>query len=266
MGGLTDLCIQYLQAHPVAVRPLHGGDLSDVALVTLSDRREVVAKQGPMVGQEAQMLAALSKVGAPVPAVIAANGNTLLMEYLPEAPASDKGWASLGTSLRALHNTSGQNYGWSDDYAFGTVPITNTPSENWVKFWINHRLRPLIDRLPAGFANRVEKLAGQLSEFIPATPKAALLHGDLWSGNVLFTAQSAYLIDPACYYGDGEVDLAMLYLFGTPPAAFRDAYGHLDPGWETRRVIYQVWPALVHVRLFGAGYLPLLDRLLCKVE
>jgi len=98
---------------------------------------------------------------------------------------------------------------------------------------------------------------------MPGAPSASLLHGDLWSGNVLAARGGiAGLIDPACHYGHAEVDLAMLALFGRPGPEFFAAYGPLEPGFAERQPIYQLWPALVHYRLFGDGYLPLVERLL----
>src|SRR5690606_6786281 len=98
---------------------------------------------------------------------------------------------------------------------------------------------------------------------LPRRPAPALLHGDLWSGNVLAEGGCVTgLIDPACYYGHCEVDLAMLRLFGRPRSVFFEAYGPLEPGHAERLAIYQLWPALVHLRLFGASYRPLVERLL----
>jgi len=113
----------------------------------------------------------------------------------------------------------------------------------------------------------VERLAARLPAMLPATPKKSLLHGDLWSGNILVQGgKLAALVDPACYYGDGEVDLAMLTLFDTPPPEFWETYGELEQGWEERRRIYQLFPALVHLRLFGASYGGMVERLLNDVE
>jgi len=104
-----------------------------------------------------------------------------------------------------------------------------------------------------------------MAELLPAEPPASLLHGDLWAGNMLVRdGRLAALIDPACYHGHAEADLAMICLFERPDTAFWDAYGPLEPGWEERRTIYQLFPALVHLRLFGASYEPLADRLLSE--
>jgi fructosamine-3-kinase len=237
-----------------ATRPLHGGDLSEVALVTLSDGGQLVAKRGPMVDREGFMLVAMGDLGAPVPKVLGLGGDTLLLEYLSETPATPEGWRALGEGLQVLHGAELYGYGWDEDYAFGKVAIPNAWAEDWCGFWAERRLLPLARALPAPLARRVEAVAARLTELIPATPRPALLHGDLWTGNVLFGAGTAHLIDPACYHGDAEVDLAMLELFGSPHPAFREAYGRPEGDWPTRRSVYQLWPTLVHVALFGAGY------------
>ena len=237
--------------------PLHGGDLSAVTHITLSDGREIVAKQGPLVGTEAQMLTAIAPFA---PQVIAAKGDLLLIEYLPDGPAK---WHHLGAILRQLHDRPGTHNGWDTDYAFGSVPIPNTALTNWPEFWAQRRLRPFIPYLPATMAQRVERLCADLPNVLPNTPPR-LLHGDLWTGNVHFSSGKAWLIDPACYYGDPEVDLAMLHLFGTPPPAFWQGYGPTRDGYDARQPIYQLWPALVHLRLFGSSYFGMCEGLLAR--
>ncbi len=234
--------------------PLHGGDLSEVAAVRLEDGRAVVAKAGALVAVEARMLAAMGAAGARVPGVLAVCGQVMLLEMLKETAPSPAGWADLGAGLARLHASTGAQYGWAEDYAFGAVRLDNTPLPDWADFWARRRLLCAPGALPVDLRPRLEALAARLPELLPARPPASLLHGDLWSGNALFSSDKAWMIDPACYYGHGEVDLAMLTLFASPPRAFWQAYGSLEPGWQTRRAIYQLWPALVHLRLFGAGY------------
>lgn len=253
MGDRTAL--EALLGGPVArLDPLQGGSLSRVMRVTLADGRRAVAKSGPLVEREARMLAAIAAAGAPCPAVLAVADGLLVMAHLDEAPAGPSGWAALGAGLARLHAVEGQAYGWPEDYAFGAALLPNAPASDWPAFWAERRLLAWPEALPAGIARRLDRLAPRLGDLLPARPPAALLHGDLWAGNVLFTRDGAALIDPACHYGHAEVDLAMLHLFGCPDPAFQAAYGTLAPGWAERRPLYQLWPALVHLRLFGAGY------------
>lgn len=163
-----------------------------------------------------------------------------------------------------LHGTEGEGYGWPEDYAFGSVEIRNSAHDTWPEFWANNRLRPFLEAVPKETAARLEALCDRLPDMLPARPRPALLHGDIWMGNALFSGPVAYLIDPACYYGDPEVDLAMLSLFGQPPAEVMDGYRALRAGHKARQPIYQLWPALVHLRLFGAGYHGLVTRLLSQ--
>ncbi|HDR29356.1 fructosamine kinase family protein [Rhodovulum sp.] len=245
--------------------PLHGGSLSQVMRVTLTDGRVVVAKSGPLVAREARMLAAMAQAGVPCPAVIALAGDLMLMEHLDETRAGPAGWAALGRALSRLHAARGAGYGWDEDHAFGPAAIPNAPCPDWPGFWAERRLLAWPGALPADLAGRVERLAARLPDLLPRHPPPALLHGDLWAGNVLFTQQGAALIDPACYHGHAEVDLAMLHLFGRPGADLAGAYDPPEPGWQARRPLYQLWPALVHLRLFGGGYRGMVEKCLDAV-
>ncbi|MBK1634646.1 fructosamine kinase family protein [Rhodovulum adriaticum] len=256
-----------LLGQPVAaVTPLHGGDLSEVCEICLADGTALVVKTGPLVAAEARMLTAIARTGAPAPGVIAQSGDLLVMERLVETRPHPAGWAALGAALKALHASTGTAYGWAEDYAFGPAAIPNAPLQNWPAFWAERRLLAWPQALPRDIARRLEALATRLPDLLPHHPAPALLHGDLWTGNVLFTANGAALIDPACYHGDAEVDLAMLHLFGKPGPGFADTYGALAPGWQDRRAIYTLWPALVHLRLFGSGYRGMVENCLSQVK
>jgi fructosamine-3-kinase len=238
----------------VRTDPLHGGDLSTVCRLTLQDGDSVVAKAGPLVGREARMLQDIATTGARVPRVLGVKDDVLLLQDLAETGPTAAGWESLGETLRHLHRTVTSDYGRDEDYAFGPVKIRNTPNPDWVAFWTENRLLDAVEVLPADLATRLERLARTLPDLLPRSPRPSLLHGDLWSGNVLFSGRDAWLIDPASYVGHAEVDLAMLALFGSPGPGFADAYGPPEPGWQERQNIYQLWPALVHLRLFGSSY------------
>ena len=265
MEALAAACLDVFGSRPARVTPLHGGDLSEVAWLVLEDGREVVAKQGPMVAREARMLAGLAAADVPAPHVLGQSATVLFLDALQEVRPGPDHWARFGADLARLHGTIGDSYGWGEDYAFGPVPIYNASTETWPAFWAERRLLPFVAGMERGLGARVEALARRLDDLLPRTPSPALLHGDLWTGNLLATADAIQLIDPACYFGDPEVDLAMLHLFGGPGAGFHDAYGPLAPGWEQRRTVYSLFPALVHLRLFGAGYRGMVERFLDAV-
>jgi len=187
--------------------------------------------------------------------VLAASGEVLVIELLADDGNLGHCWSSLGTALATLHKSVGTRYGWPQDYAFGSVTITNGWSDDWPRFWAERRLLVHRPHIPAALARRIDALAGDLANRLPARPNPALLHGDMWGGNALAAGgKISGLIDPACYYGHGEVDLAMLSLFDRPGGEFAAAYGAPEPHAEERRAIYLLWPALVHLRLFGVGY------------
>ncbi|MHA6720260.1 fructosamine kinase family protein [Sphingomonas sp. RS6] len=245
--------------------PLAGGDLSSVHRLRLADGGSAIAKQGPMVSLEAEMLEAIAVSGAPAPDVLAVTDDLLLLVELPGGGGPGGAWDSLTAALSRLHAARGRRYGWHADYAFGAVSIPNGDSDDWPSFWADHRLRCHLPHLSGGLARRIEALADRLPELLPANPPPSLLHGDLWGGNVLAAeGRVTGLIDPASYYGDREVDAAMLTLFDHPPVTFFDAL-ELAPGWRDRQPIYRLWPLLVHLRLFGASYLGAVEGTLAEI-
>ena len=250
------------------IERLAGGDLSEILLVRRTDGRNSVAKGGPASATEATMLRALASAGVPVPAVEAEHEDLLLMEYVAaDGVFSPHAWQELGKTLKRLHDHPddqyGDHYGWPVDYRLGTVEMDNRPTDDWPAFWRDRRLLPTASLLDRPWRDRVDRFVQHLPGRLPSAPRRSLLHGDLWTGNILVSGgKVAAFIDPACYFGDCEVDLAMLTLFATPPPQFYAAYGGLEAGWEGRLAAYQLFPALVHLRLFGAGYASLVDRLL----
>jgi len=229
-------------------------------------------------GVEAEGLEALEAADAVrVPAVIAASGPGdevawLLLEWIEEGRPGRRDWMRLGRKLAALHRHAGPagpgaRFGWPDDNLIGSLPQPNGWSAEWPDFWAERRIRPLARELrvrgalSGAQAAVVEAAAARADKLLGPAVAAdgpSLLHGDLWSGNVLFTREGApVLIDPAVYVGHREVDLAMADLFGGFSGIFREAYEDawpLQPGYLRRRPAYQLYPLLVHARLFGGGY------------
>lgn len=261
MNPLARHAAALLGAELAQTRTLPGGDLSECCLIRLADGREAVAKSGPAPRMEAAMLAAIAASGAPAPAVLAVDDTVLVLERLPDAGAPAP--TELGRAVARLHAAQGERYGWHADYAFGPVTIGNGWSDDWPTFWGERRLLCHAGHVPVALMRRLEALAADLGNRLPVRPRPALLHGDLWGGNVVSDGtRVAGLIDPACYHGDAEVDLAMLVLFGRPGPGFREAYGPPEPGEAERVALYKLWPALVHLRLFGARYRGLVEGLL----
>nr|WP_246359713.1 fructosamine kinase family protein [Stakelama sediminis] len=243
-----------MRAEVAGISAMAGGDLSDVFAVTLTDGRACVAKLGGDAGAEAAMLRAIAATGAPAPGVLAVDGDLLILERLEARGGPSLAWPDLARVLGKLHAAQGDRYGWDGDHRFGAVAVENGRGDDWPAFWADHRLRCHLRHLSAGLARRIERLADRVGEYVPKAPPPSLLHGDLWGGNVLATQGGiSGLIDPACYYGDREVDVAMLTLFDHPPSSFLDAL-NLEPGWRDRLPLYRLWPLLVHLRLFGSAY------------
>jgi fructosamine-3-kinase len=246
---------------------LAGGDLSEVLLARRPDGRLSVAKGGGATGTEAAMLRSIAAAGVPTPRVEGEHDGVLLLEHVAhDGVFSPAAWGDIGAALRRLHDREGESYGWPVDYRIGTVELDNRPRQDWPGFWAEQRLIATAGVLDRPWRDRVEGLADRIADLLPPAPPASHLHGDLWSGNILVAeGRLAALIDPACYFGHAEVDLAMLTLFDSPPDSFRDAYGPPDPGWRERRDVYQLFPALIHLRLFGASYAAMVDRLLVRL-
>ncbi len=164
---------------------LSGGDLSEVVRLTLASGRTAVCKTGKTASAEAEMLRSMAEAGAPAPAVLAVSDDLLILQDLGHDSGLGEVWGDLGLAVRRLHETTGAGYGWPRDHSFGSVEILNDPAPTWPEFWAERRLRPGVRHLPSELARRVERLCDRLPDRLPHAPPAALLHGDLWSGNVI---------------------------------------------------------------------------------
>ena len=254
--------------------PVSGGDINDAYKLTLTDGRQVFMKanrsadlsvfQAEAEGLEA--IRATDTIG--VPQVIAVGkdqqyGAFLLLEWVEAVPNDPDFWESFGRNLARMHQAPTSRFGWGKDNYIGASPQINTQHDSWIAFYRDCRLSPQFERAQRYFdpsmRKRITRLLDHLEDHLVEPPHPSLLHGDLWSGNFITGNDGqAWLIDPAVYVGHAEADLAMTELFGGFAPAFYSAYREvnpLQPGYEQRRDLYNLYHLLNHLNLFGRGYL-----------
>ncbi|WP_174189732.1 fructosamine kinase family protein [Nocardia barduliensis] len=257
--GVTDLGARHAWT-------LHRAELSDGRTVFV----KASAEPTPVFAAEAAGLAWLrtadsgpSRDGALLPRALAVDDRMLVLPWLEETGPTPAAAERFGRELAALHAGGAELFGAPWEGWIASLPLPNTRTDGpWSQWYAEHRLAPYLPaaathlgpdgtRLVERVIDRIDDLAG------PAEPPARV-HGDLWSGNILWTRERALLVDPAAHAGHRETDLAMLALFGAPHLdRIRAAYHETHPladGWRARTPLHQLHPLLVHVVLFGAGY------------
>lgn len=256
-----------------------GGCINRALTVADGDRRYFVkfnaARYADMFAAEArglEVLRAANALRVPQPVCHGIGGEHayLVLEYLSLAPTGDA--SALGLGLARQHAVTQARFGWERDNTIGSTPQANAESADWPSFWRAHRLGFQLalaaDNGHGGALQRKgERLLADIDAFFAGySPRPALLHGDLWSGNFGFddTGRPA-IFDPAVYFGDRETDLAMTELFGGFPPAFYSAYraaAPLDAGYAVRKTLYNLYHILNHLNLFGGGYRAQAERML----
>ena len=252
-------------------RGIGGGSINDAYLVT-DDRRKYFVKLNrstliDMFEAEAAGLAELAagqsvRVPQPICHGVSGNHSFIVLEYL-ELGNGDSSQA-LGQQLAAMHRVTRPQFGWDRNNTIGSTPQINDWCDGWVEFYGTRRLLfqlqlPGAQRYGKQLVSAGEELVENLGVFFESyRPQVSLLHGDLWGGNYATTqAGTPVIFDPAVYYGDRETDIAMTELFGGFGRRFYDAYNEtwpLDPGYEIRKTLYNLYHVLNHLNLFGGGY------------
>jgi fructosamine-3-kinase len=210
-----------------------------------------------------QMLATNSiRVPKPICWGIADNSSYIAMEWLEFGSTSSQASEAMGHQLAAMHKFGGASqFGWERNNTIGSTPQINQWTSNWADFFAEHRIGyqlKLAKRRGGSFPDYNQVVEAVRQKLADRQPQPSLVHGDLWSGNAACTVDGEpVILDPATYYGDREVDLAMTELFGGFPAAFYRGYNQvweLDRGYQQRKAIYNLYHVLNHFNLFGGGY------------
>lgn len=268
-----------LGAAVTGARPIGGGDVNDAWRVETGDRAVFVKTNDgadpEMFLREAEGLAWLAEAKAlRVPVVLAVSSAFLALELIEPARRAPDFADRLGRGLAALHRFGAEGFGWREDNFIGSLPQDNGREEDWPIFYARRRLEPQLrmaaDRGRASPEMRrgFSRLFARMDELVGPSEPPARLHGDLWGGNCHVDERGEpVLIDPAVYGGHREVDLAMMQLFGgfseRAFAAYDEAYP-LAEGWRERVPLYQLYPLMVHVNLFGGGYAASVERVLAR--
>lgn len=263
-----------------------GGDINNAYRLRLSDGTYLFVKTNSVNNlnfflTESKGLSALrsvKKIG--VPEVLGAgideqrDFSFLALEYIENSPRTHSYWETFGHQLAELHRSeclsyvdskgSGAKFGFYEDNYIGATLQSNHPEKTWIGFYRECRLLPQITMAEKYFdpvvRKKAERLLDRLDLHLREPEFPSLLHGDLWSGNMMCGKDGkAWIIDPAVYVGDFEADLAMTQLFGSLPERFYAAYDEVNPidksGYAHRRKLYDLYQLLNHLNLFGSMYL-----------
>jgi len=263
--------------------PLGGGDINEVFKIETLSKYFVVKinreEDFPeMLQKESKGLKLLARSGVRIPQPIAdfteAGYQFLILEFIEEESIKHSFWEKFAADLAKLHQNTHLLFGLEYDNYIGSLKQVNAQKTTWDHFFIENRITPLMKMafdehlLDSVHIRSFEKFFLRLPELLPKE-KPALIHGDLWSGNVMCgSGQTPFLIDhPAVYYGNREMDIAMTQMFGGFNRKYLHFYNQffpLEKGWEERISIHNLYPNLVHLNLFGKSYLGGIERVIDK--
>ncbi|MBL7110839.1 MAG: fructosamine kinase family protein [Bacteroidales bacterium] len=266
-----------------ASRALAGGDINQVYRIDSSGgvfclKINSAGKFPEMFIKEAKGLSLLQaakelRVPSVVEVITLTHYSAILLEFINTAEPVKDFMFRFGASLAKLHDHTASFYGLDHDNYMGSLPQSNRKSSNWIDFFREERLEKQLrlardsGQLTGDTNVLFSRLFSRLDQLL-SVDRPSLLHGDLWGGNFMVSETGEpCLIDPAVYYGHREVDLAMTKLFGGFSSDFYHGYeSHhgLVPGWRERLDLYNLYPLLVHVTLFGGGYIGSVRRILQK--
>ena len=275
-----------------STRRISGGDINEAYGLTLTDGKCIFMKTNtkenlPLFTAEAAGLTAIARTNAiGTPHILGVGTDKgrggysfLLLEFISGKSRTRNYWEDFARQLADMHRAStvglvsGGKYGFDSDNYIGRRRQINTGGDSWISFFRDCRLEPQFRDAARYFGRgdwkKIERFLEHIDEVLVEPEYPSLLHGDLWSGNVIAGNDGgAWLIDPAVYVGHAEADIAMTELFGGFPLAFYDAYKEaapMQPGYERRRDVYNLYHLLNHLNMFGRAYLPEVKRIVGQI-
>jgi len=271
-----------LKSKVLSIKSISGGDINDVYKIeTLSHRFVVkinkVADFPEMLQKESEGLKLLAQSNVKVPITktcfTQSDHQFLILEFIEEESIKRPFWKNFAADLAELHQNTHVFFGLEYNNYIGSLKQINHPKTTWDIFFIENRIIPLMEMafdnslLSQSHLKAFKNFFYHLPQLLPRE-KPSLLHGDLWSGNIMCgKGQIPYLIDPAVYYGNREMDIAMTQMFGGFNSEYLHFYNEffpLEKGWEERISIHNLYPNLVHLNLFGRSYLSGIESVLKK--
>ncbi|OUZ06911.1 fructosamine kinase [Aeromicrobium sp. PE09-221] len=271
MAGTAARAEALLGTAVVSTTPVAGGDICTATRLRLTDGRGAIIKTRPQAPEglfrrEAEGLRWLGEAGGvPIPEVLGVDEDCLVIAWIEPGKPSQELAEQFGRALATTHAAGAPTFGAERDGYIGVAPLPNRPLPTWEEFYASRRVMPYVraavDRghLTSDEASTIEAAMRKIHSFSGPAEPPARIHGDLWSGNVVWGAEGAvWMIDPAAHGGHRETDLAMLALFGAPHLQrILEAYDEAAPladGWRERIALHQLHPLLVHTLLFGGSY------------
>jgi fructosamine-3-kinase len=266
----------------VSVTSLIGGCVCDVKRVVIEDDREFVAKISKTgkdhLQIEGYMLKYLKdKTELPTSNVFYCDDKLLLVEYIVvDSDNKSKSFEKTAAqALAKLHNITDDDYGFDMDTVVGGLIQPNNKNKDWIEFFRDNRLIYMAKQahdsgsLPDSVYKKIEKLADNLYKYLDAPLRPSLIHGDVWTGNVLCKdGKLAAFIDPAIYFADNEMEFTFATVWNSFGETFFNTYNEINPiradYFEVRRHIYNLYPLLVHTKLFGTSYAMAVDSTVSK--
>lgn len=238
--------------------------------VKLNSASQVGMFEAEALGLQQMLATATIRVPKPICWGIA-DSAYIVLEWLELSRGNINFWHELGRKLAAMHSHKGDRFGWQQNNTIGSTPQINTWTTDWAEFYAQHRLGYQFQLATArgGKFSQQQKLLAAIPEILTHQPQPSLVHGDLWGGNAACTVNGEPVIfDPATYFGDREVDIAMTQLFGGFPDTFYRGYNEvfpLDSGYEKRKTLYNLYHILNHFNLFGASYESQANRMIAHI-